>query len=469
MSNVINSVDDFTEIERNRDALWGLNTQHSLTFFNIGSQCFESSFIDVLVTIKRAAAHINFAEGHLSTNQYQAIIFACTSILKGGYRDQFPLKIWQTGSGTQTNMNVNEVIASLARAHISEQAEACKGLTLEEIHPNDHINMSQSSNDVFPSAMHIAVALQSTQQLLPSLNTLCQYLRDKQSQFSGISTVGRTHLMDALPLPAEALLSAQRSQLEHAKSSIVASLDDIYKLALGGTAVGSGANASPTFGKQIIEYLAEHYQLPLMQHDNLYAAVSGEYALLQFSTSLKFLASVLLKIANDFRLLGSGPRCGFNEWFLPANEAGSSIMPGKVNPTQCEALSMVCIQVFGNELTISLAAANGQLQLNTYRPVIIHNVMESINLLSDAMTSFSEYCLRDLTLNKKQIDRNMMNNLSVITLLAPEIGYDTAATIVKEAERRHVSLGESAEFLGLFSRTDFNATLQKYLARSLNK
>ncbi|BDX05000.1 lyase family protein [Planctobacterium marinum] len=384
------SADNFTEIKLNEGVLWGYQTQRSLTYFNIGRHCFEDSFIDALVTIKRAAAQINFAEGHLSKLQYKAIFFACKLILKGHYRDQFPLRIWQTGSGTQTNMNVNEVIASLASAHISEQVKVQKLHALENIHPNDHINMSQSSNDVFPSAMHIVVAQQTTQKLLPALNKLCRYLVDKQMEFKGISTVGRTHLMDAIPLPAGALLSAYLNQLEHAKVEILASLQYVFKLALGGTAVGSGANASPTFGEQVIGSLAKHYNLPFKQHDNLYAAVSGEYALLQYSASLKLLASVLFKFSNDFRLLGSGPRCGFNEWHLPANEAGSSIMPGKVNPTQCEALSMVCMQVIGNDLTVSLAASGGQLQLNTYRPVIIHNVMESIELLSDAMMSFSE-------------------------------------------------------------------------------
>lgn len=431
---------------KEKRALWGKQTQLSLKYFDIGKHTFESDFIEALVSIKRACSTVNHKLKLIDDEQFRSIVLACDEVLDGKHHDQFPLRIWQTGSGTQTNMNVNEVIASLAN-----------------LHPNDHVNMSQSSNDVFPSAMHIVVARQTVEVLLPSIELMIRELCNKQSEFKDINTVGRTHLMDALPIKAGALFSAHKSQIKTAKEAVLESLISVYQLALGGTAVGSGANAPESFGQQAIALLAEQYQLPFIQHPNLYAAVSGEDALLRYSSSLKQLAAILFKIANDFRLLGSGPRCGLNEWHLPANEPGSSIMPGKVNPTQCEALSMVCLQVFGNDLTVSLAASNGQLQLNTYRPVIIHNILESINLLTDAMTSFSENTIRGLEINCTQVDINMRNNLSIITLLAPKIGYDVATKIVHQAEKEDKTLAEAAESLNFFSKTDFENLLNEQL------
>lgn len=435
--------------------LWGKQTTLSLQYFSIGKHTFEMTFIYALVSVKRACAQVNHDLGLLSAHQVEAIVHACDQVLQGKYDDQFPLRVWQTGSGTQTNMNVNEVLATLANAHIQTRDAP--------LHPNDHINMSQSSNDVFPTAMHIVVAQQTTQTLLPALEEIEQALKQKQSEFEGIFTVGRTHMMDAVPIDTGAGLSAYGSQLADAKRAIQEGLDNVYRLALGGTAVGSGANTPEGFGEQAIALLAAHYQLPFVQNPNLYAAVSGEDALLRFSAALKQLAGMLLKMANDFRLLGSGPRCGLNEWRLPANEPGSSIMPGKVNPTQCEALSMVCLQVFGNDLTVSMAASSGQLQLNTYRPVIIHNVMESISLLSDAMTSFAANAVRGLSLNRTQIDTNMHNNLSVITLLAPKIGYDLATKIVQHAARENTSLAQAAEALGVFGEVEFRGLLAEQL------
>ena len=455
--------DSFSAIDVEKGALWGEQTQRSLKYFHIGKHTFEMGFIYVLVAIKRACAQVNQELHLLSKDHCEAIVFACDEVLHGKHLDQFPLRIWQTGSGTQTNMNVNEVIASLANAFIDEQRQDKVSSKEATIHPNDHVNMSQSSNDIFPSAMHIVAAEQTQQHLLIAITRFENELSKKETEFEGIYTVGRTHLMDALPISAGAVLSAYRSQLAAAKNAIQESLGAVYQLALGGTAVGSGANAPSLFGQQVIEQLAEYYQLPFTQHSNLYAAVSGEDALQRYSSALKQLASTLLKIANDFRLLGSGPRCGLNEWHLPANEPGSSIMPGKVNPTQCEALSMVCLQVFGNDLTVSLAASNGQLQLNTYRPVIIHNVLESIELLTDAMTSFSENAIRGLKLNHAQADVNMRNNLSAITLLAPKLGYDVAAKIAHWAEQQNVSLAVAAESLGLYDQTQFEALLDEQL------
>jgi fumarate hydratase class II len=338
-----------------------------------------------------------------------------------------------------------------------------------DIHPNDHINLSQSSNDVFPSAMHIVVAQQTQRALLPAIDLLDIELSRKQREFKDVFTVGRTHLMDALPISSGAILLAYRDQLAAAKRAIHQSLEPVYQLALGGTAVGSGANAPQGFGLQVIALLARYYQLPLKSNPNLYAAVSGEDALNRFSSALKQLAATLLKIANDFRLLGSGPRCGLNEWRIPANEPGSSIMPGKVNPTQCEALHMVCLHVFGNDLTVSLAAANGQLQLNTNRPVIIHNLLESIDLLNDAMRSFAENCVRGLMLNREQVDTNMHNNLSAITLLTAELGYDAAASIVRKAELENMSLAEASEKLGFHSQKEFTHLLNAKLKRNAHQ
>ncbi|MCL6417263.1 class II fumarate hydratase [Aestuariirhabdus sp. Z084] len=445
------------------DELWGKQTQLSLKYFAIGKHTFENQFIDALVSIKRACAQVNHGLELISNEQFEAIIHACDAILNGEHYDQFPLRVWQTGSGTQTNMNINEVVASLANAFVRDNSP--KGISSDaaRLHPNDHINMSQSSNDVFPTAMHIVVAQQTLERLVPSLEQMARELSQKQSEFDSFYTVGRTHLMDALPIKAGVLLLAHEQQVTAAKRAIQESLFPVYQLALGGTAVGSGANAPELFGQHAIALLAGQYQFPFIQHPNLYAAVSGEDALVRLSSSLKQLAATLFKIANDFRLLGSGPRCGLNEWKLPANEPGSSIMPGKVNPTQCEALSMVCLQVFGNDLTVSLAASNGQLQLNTYRPVIIHNILESIELLADTMTSFSKNTIRGLKLNHAQVDVNMRNNLSVITLLAPKIGYDVASTIVHRADKNNETLAQAAEALHLFSQAEFKCLIDEQL------
>lgn len=447
--------------------LWGEQTRLSLKFFNIGKHCFSIEFIDALVNIKRACAQVNYDEGLLSDGYLQAILNACDELLIKDYPEQFPLRIWQTGSGTQTNMNVNEVICSLANEFREQKCFENHQLDYinNPIHPNDHVNMSQSSNDVFPCAMHVVVATLTQSHLLKSLTHLYEKLRNKQWEFKGVTTVGRTHLMDAVPLPASAVFSGYCEQLTHAQLAISESLRDIYQLAIGGTAVGGGDNAPANFGSKVALKLAEHYQLTFEAKSNRYAAVSGEDALLRYSGALKQLANVLFKIANDFKLLGSGPRCGFNEWQLPANEPGSSIMPGKVNPTQCEALSMVCLQVFGNDLTVSLAAMNGQLQLNTYRPVIIHNVMESIELLSDAMTSFADNCVAGLQLNEAQIDSNMSQNLSVITILAPTLGYDVATKIVHEANNKNISLAHAAQLLGLYTSAEFEALLEEKVQR----
>jgi fumarate hydratase class II len=452
--------DSFGKIAIPKDALWGAQTQRSLEHFKIGWHRFQPCFIEALLQIKRAAAQVNREEELLDEQLYEAIMQACDEVLSGGYWHQFPLHVWQTGSGTQTNMNVNEVVSSLANTYLAKKSD--KPI---KVHPNDHVNMSQSSNDVFPTAMHIAVVQMGRKKLFPAFEFFDSELAKKQQLFKMDYSVGRTHLMDALPLSVGAVFSAYRAQLAAAKNAFYDSLSGVYQLAVGGTAVGSGRNAPPHFSQKVIRFLAEQYGVPFVPHPNLYAAVSGEDDLLRYSASLKQLAGALLKIANDFRLMGSGPRCGINEWRLPANEPGSSIMPGKVNPTQCEALSMVCLQVFGNDATVSMAVSQGQLQLNVYRPLIIHNVLESIELLSDAMLSFAKNCISGLTLNKAQIEKHMANNFSAITVLAPQIGYDAAARIVHEALRHNLSLGLGAEKLGLYSAVEFDAMLREQLER----
>ncbi|WP_426370316.1 class II fumarate hydratase [Pseudocolwellia sp. HL-MZ7] len=439
--------------------LWGDQTNLSLQFFKIGDHQFSSEFINSLISIKRACAKVNYNEGLLNEDYFNAIKSACDQLLSKEHSEQFPLSVWQTGSGTQTNMNVNEVICTLANNYL-KTSENQNYL----IHPNDHVNMSQSSNDVFPTAMHIVVAGLTHHQLLQSLSHLHDKLQEKEVAFKSVLTVGRTHLMDALPLPASSVFSGYCKQLTQAKLAITESLYGVYQLAIGGTAVGGGDNAPVNFGANVAATLAEFYSLPFQSNENKYAAVSGEDALVRYTSGLKQLATVLFKIANDFRLLASGLRCGFNEWLLPSNEPGSSIMPGKVNPTQCEALSMVCLQVFGNELTVSLAASHGQLQLNTYRPVIIHNVMESIQLLSDAMLSFADNCVDGLELNTSKIDSNMTQNLSVITLLAPKLGYDVSSKIVHQAHKNNMSLAEAAESLDLYTSDEFDVLLKQELS-----
>lgn len=449
-----------------RDAakqLWGEQTRLSLKYFNIGKHSFSTEFIDTLINIKRACAQVNYDEGLISDDYLQAIVVACDELLEKDFPNQFPLSIWQTGSGTQTNMNVNEVICELANQFRDKKYIENHQLDYinNRVHANDHVNMSQSSNDVFPSAMHIVVALLTQNQLLKSITHLYDELQNKQWEFKGITSTARTHLMDATPISTSAVFSGYCDQLLQVRLAISDSLDDVYQLAIGGTAVGEGENAPENFGSKVAILLAEQYQLPFEAKHNRYAAVSGMDALIRYSGALKQLASVLFKLANDFKLLGSGPRCGFNEWHLPANEPGSSIMPGKINPTQCEAMAMVCLQVFGNDVTVSIAASSGQLQLNTYRPVIIHNIIESIELLSDVMASFADNCVNGLKLNERQIQSNMRQNLSVITLLAPTLGYDVSTQIVYKAHHNNISLANAAELLGLYTSAEFEALLNE--------
>jgi fumarate hydratase class II len=424
---------------------WGAQTQRSLQYFEIGSERFTWPFIDALIRIKKAAALANHSLAALDDARCKLIVNACDSLLDDPEQSfqEFPLSVWQTGSGTQTNMNANEVIANRA----NEIAGAQLG-SKSPIHPNDHVNMSQSSNDIFPSAMHLVTIMATRERLLPALTNLSNTLADKQQQFQEIKTVGRTHMMDAVSLTVGEFLSGFVDQLEKARANIACALGALHSLAIGGSAVGNGVNTPPGFAESFCRGLKKEMGMDFDHSGNKFSALSGQDDILGFHASLKQLATVLFKLANDTRFLASGPRCGIGEWLLPENEPGSSIMPGKINPTQCEALSMVAVQVIANDVAVTFASASGHLQLNVYRPLIIYNVMQSIQLLSDSMSSFDQNCLRGLQLNNEKIQTNLQRNLMDITRLVPDLGYDAAANIAKYAHQNNLAIREAATILG---------------------
>lgn len=391
----------------------------------------------------------------INQQKAQAIVAAAEAILTGQYNDHFPLSVWQTGSGTQTHMNVNEVIANLA----IEQCGGALGSKVP-IHPNDHVNLSQSSNDAFPTAMYIAAAQVVVNSVLPALKRLRIGLAEKSKAFDHIIKIGRTHLQDAVPLTLGQEFSAYVAQLDIAENAIKATLTELYKLGIGGTAVGTGLNTYPAFAVQVANHIAELTTLPFVSASNKFAALAAHDALVNTSGAFKTLATALMKIANDIRWLGSGPRCGLGELHLPKNEPGSSIMPGKVNPTQCEAMTMVCTQVIGNDLTITLAGSQGHFELNTFKPVMIKNFLHSAELLSDAMISFEKYCIRDLQPNKEKISAFLNQSLMLVTALTPTIGYDKAAIIAYKALEDNTSLRESCVDLGILSREEFDAIVK---------
>jgi len=437
--------DSFGSIALPPDALWGVNTARSLQFFAIGSQRMPLEIIHALAHIKAAAATVNGQLGLLPRAKQEAIAGAARRIAQGELDAAFPLSVWQTGSGTQSHMNVNEVIASLCGA---------------SVHPHDDVNLGQSSNDVFPSAMHIACLQLAHGLLLPALGRLQQALRDKAQAFRGLIKTGRTHLQDATPVTLGQEFGAYAAQLALCRSGIVQALHPVGALALGGTAVGTGFNTHPEFGARVAALLATQLGLPLRQADNLFAAMAGHEALVGLHGSLRALAIALTKIANDIRLMGSGPRSGLGELLLPENEAGSSIMPGKVNPTQVEALTMVCAQVMGHDVAIGLAAAQGQFELNVYKPLIALNLLDSLRLLGDAMHSFALHCVQGLQADSQHLQRQLERSLMLVTALAPHIGYDSAAAIAKRARQQGCSLREAALQLGLLSAAQFDAWVQ---------
>jgi fumarate hydratase class II len=442
--------DSMGKIEVADDVYWGAQTERSLHHFEIGHDVMPKELIRAFATLKKAAAMANEELGLLPADKTKLIVAAADEVIAGRFNDQFPLRIWQTGSGTQTNMNVNEVISNRA----IEMSGGVLG-SKNPIHPNDHVNRSQSSNDTFPTAMHIAAAEGVVHRLLPSIKALRDSLAAKQHEFKAIVKVGRTHLQDAVPLTLGQEFSGYVAQLDAAMRNIESTLPGLYELALGGTAVGTGLNSHPKFAKLSADKIAELTKLPFVTAPNKFAALAAHDAMVFASGGLKTLACALMKIANDVRWLGSGPRAGLGELILPENEPGSSIMPGKVNPTQCEAMTMVCVQVMGNDATIGFADSQGNFELNVFKPVIIHNFLHSIALLTDAARMFRLYCVDELKADENRIRFFVDNSLMLVTALAPRIGYDKAAEIAHKAFHDNSSLLESCLALGYLSEAEF--------------
>ncbi len=442
--------DTFGPIEVPAERLWGAQTQRSLHFFAVSTEKMPRELVLALVRVKRAAAQANRELGQLQASKAQAIVAACDEVLAGQHEAEFPLSVWQTGSGTQTNMNVNEVLANRA----SELLGGGRGMA-RLVHPNDDVNRGQSSNDVFPTAMHVAAAVAIERRLRPALAALRATLAAKVGEFAGLVKIGRTHLQDATPLTLGQEFSGYVAQLDLAAAAIEAALPAVRELAIGGTAVGTGLNAHPEFGARVAARLAADTGLAFVAAPNMFAALAGHEPLLALHGALKTLAAALHKIANDIRWLASGPRAGIGEITIPENEPGSSIMPGKVNPTQCEMLTMVAAQVAGNDVAVQFGAMSGNFELNVYKPLIAHNVLQSIRLLADGMASFDAHCARGIAPNRERIAELVSRSLMLVTALTPHIGYDRAAAIAKKAHQDGSSLREAALALGV-SGDDFD-------------
>jgi len=443
--------DSIGSIKVPSDKYWGASTQRSKKYFDIGDFLIRPVLIKSIAIIKKAAAITNFKNKDLDKKISSAIIKASNEVINGKLKDNFPLKVWQTGSGTQTNMNVNEVISNRAIEILGGK----KG-TKKPVHPNDHVNKSQSTNDVFPTAMHIAIALKTKEILIPSLNLLNHELKRKVTKFKSIIKIGRTHLQDATPLSLGQEFSGYQSQLEKCIERIDTSLNEIYFLAQGGTAVGTGINTRKNFDKKIVNEIRKISKLPFKPAKNKFAALAAHDAIVNFSGTLNTTAVCLMKIANDIRFLGSGPRAGYGELILPENEPGSSIMPGKVNPTQCEALTMVCVKVIGNHNGITMAGSHGHFELNVFKPLIIHNILQSIQILSDSINSFAKYCVKDLKADKNKIKEHLDNSLMLVTVLSPKIGYDNAAKIAKKALKNKTTLKYETLKTGLIGEKEYD-------------
>jgi fumarate hydratase class II len=443
--------DSFGPIEVPADRYWGAQTERSRRNFRIGCERMPVPLIRALGIVKRAAAEVNHALGLLDARRMRAIVKAADEVIKGKLDDHFPLVVWQTGSGTQTNMNVNEVIANRANELLGGKLGA-----KAPVHPNDHVNMSQSSNDCFPTAMHIAAAQEIAHRLIPALAHLQDALRQKSKTFSRIVKVGRTHTQDATPLTLGQEFSGYAAQAEHGIARVRLGLKELYPLAQGGTAVGTGLNAKRQFGRLFARRVAEITGLAFVTAPNKFEALASHDADLFAHGAVNSVAAGLFKIANDIRLLGSGPRSGLGELILPENEPGSSIMPGKVNPTQAEALTMVCCQVFGNHTTMSIAASQGHFELNVYKPVIAHAMLQSIGLIADAAISFTDKCVIGIRADESRIRELMERSLMLVTALAPKIGYDKAAKIARAAHANGTTLREEATRLGYVSGEEFD-------------
>jgi fumarate hydratase, class II len=443
--------DSFGNLAVPSDKFWGAQTQRSLKNFDIGQEKHNLSLIYGLITIKQAAAVVNMKHGKLPKKLGNAIVRACKEILNGKFDDNFPLSVWQTGSGTQTNMNTNEVIANVAIKILNGKVGS-----KYPIHPNDHVNMSQSSNDTFPTAIHIATVKTCLDKTLPGLKILLAKLRLKEKEFHNIIKIGRTHTQDATPLTLGQEFSGYCFQIQKGIERISKSLADVYFLAQGGTAVGTGINAPKAFAKEIATEISKITKVKFKSAPNKFEALSANDPIIELSGSLKTVAASLFKIANDMRFLGSGPRCGLGELTLPENEPGSSIMPGKVNPTQAEAVTMVCTQVMGNDAAIGIAGSQGHFELNVFKPVIAHNILQSLELIGDASTSFAKNCIVGIKANKEQISKHLENSLMLVTALAPKIGYDNATKIAKDAHSRGTTLRVEALSSGLVDENEFN-------------
>ena len=433
------------------DKYWGASTQRSSKYFNIGDILVRPIVIKSIAMIKKAAAIVNTKNGDLDKKISKAIVKAANEVISGKLNDHFPLKVWQTCSGTQTNMNVNEVISNRAIQILGGRLGSKK-----PVHPNDHVNKSQSTNDVFPTAMHMAIAIRAKGKLIPCLNLLNSELKKKTKEFKNIVKVGRTHLQDATPLTLGQEFSGYHSQLTKCIERINKALEEIYFLAQGGTAVGTGLNTKKGFDKKIVAELRKITKLPFKPAPNKFASLAAHDAIVNFSGTMNTTAVCLMKIANDIRFLGSGPRAGYGELILPANEPGSSIMPGKVNPTQSEAVTMVCVKVIGNHNGITMAGSHGHFELNVFKPLIIHNILQSIHLMADSTKSFAKYCISGLKADKKRIKELLDNSLMLVTALAPHIGYDKAAKIAKNALKNKTKLKDEAIKSGLIKEKDYD-------------
>jgi fumarate hydratase class II len=450
--------DSFGPIDVDDDKLWGAQTQRSLENFKIGGQTFTRPMIRALGIVKKCGALANIELGELamlSKKEQKALLQAADEVIEGKWDAHFPLVVWQTGSGTQSNMNANEVISNRAIQLLGGVIGSKK-----PIHPNDHVNRAQSSNDAFPTAMHVAAAEDCTNRLMPALEALEKALAKKSSAWKKVVKIGRTHLMDATPLTVGQEFSGYAHQLKDARRALKSALAGVHELALGGTAVGTGLNTHPEYAVLVAKKIAEETELPFVTAPNKFAVLAGHDALVFLSGALKTSAVALMKIANDIRWLGSGPRCGLGELKLPENEPGSSIMPGKVNPTQCEALTMVCVQVMGNDVAVTIAGSQGNFELNVFKPVIVHNVLQSIRLLADACDSFRENCIDGLELDTERVDALMRQSLMLVTALNRHIGYDNAAKVAKKAYKERTTLREAVVALGLMKGEEFDRAVK---------
>ena len=443
--------DSFGDIDVPADRLWGAQTERSRRFFRISGERMPLAVVYALALVKKAAAQANSDLKLLKPEKSRAIQLSASEVLAGKHDEEFPLVVWQTGSGTQSNMNVNEVLANRASELLGGKRGARR-----RVHPNDDVNLGQSSNDVFPTAMHIAAAQALSAEVLPACEQLRKTLQRKSRAFSRIIKIGRTHMQDATPLSLGQEFSGYAAQLDQSEAAIRAVLPGLYRLAIGGTAVGTGLNTHPDFDKRICNLLSVETKLPFKPAENKFAALAGHEALLFAHGALKTLAASLTKIANDVRLLASGPRSGFGELRIPENEPGSSIMPGKVNPTQAEALTMLCAQVMANDVAVNIGGASGHLELNVYKPMMIHAFLQSARLLADGCRSFEEHCARGITPDKARIREMLDRSLMLVTALSPHIGYDKAAQIAKKAHRDGSTLREAALKLGAVSASDFD-------------